>query len=498
MTEEDRELLDRMFHPRGMALFGGGGTIGSFGHLMIQSQILYGYSGYLYPISKKGGEVAGFKIYRRLSDVEGPVDLATVSVPAKAVPDILRECQRHGVAGAQILSSGFTETGEADGLALEAEVAEIAAQGLRIVGPNCFGIHCTRGGITLLPGHHFSKEPGPVAMISQSGGVANDFGYEAQYRGLRLSKVISYGNGCDLDATELLDYLMDDPETDTIAAYIEGVRNGSRFLDTLRRVTPKKPVVIWKAGLTPLGTRATLSHTGSMGGEDKIWKGALNQAGAVSVQGLEELMDALVALQYLNKRGKRIALLGGGGAIGVFSSDLASRWGLEVPSFSQETQKRLRAYFPTPGNSMANPLDTGTPALPCETLVALAKEILTREPVDVLIIILLLRTLEGDLPIFFRMSGLEPPPRGSYLQGLLGGLCQLKKETGKDVVMVFDNKAYLHEDIEVEAVSRKMQEQYQNAGIAVYPSVERALRGISLSGRAQELGRQERRRTFIK
>jgi hypothetical protein len=306
---------------------------------------------------------------------------------------------------------------------------------------------------------------------------------------LGLSKIASYGNGCDLGAYELLDYFADDPETKFISAYLEGVRQGSCFLDLLKKVTLRKPVVVWKGGLTPLGSRATISHTGSLGGQANIWQGALTQAGAVSVQGLEEMMDALVALKYLRNQGRRIALLGGGGAIGVFSSDLAYRWGLEIPSFSSETQKRLRTYFPAPGNSMVNPLDTGTPVLPMETVEALCREILTREPIDVLVVILLLRPLEADMPNFFRLNGLEPPPSGSYFEGLLPGLVRLKEETGKDIVMVFENKAYLPEDVFVEGVSRKMRGLYQEAGLPVYTSTERALRGIRHGWEGTRAGR---------
>jgi len=478
MKPEERQQLDRMFNPRGLALFGGAATVDSFGKLIILSQIQYGYQGGLYPISSKGGEIAGLKIYRSLSEVPGPVDLASISVPARAVPEVMRECLNHGLKGVQIHSSGFGETGEREGAALEAEVGRIAADGLRVVGPNCFGIHCPRGGVTLLPGSGFSKEPGPVAMISQSGGVASDFGYEARFLGFGLSKVVSFGNGCDLDAVKLMDYLADDPETEYIAAYLEGVGDGRKFFDLVGKVTPEKPVVIWKGGLTPLGDRAAMSHTGSMGGEAKVWDGALSQAGAASVQGLDEMMDTLAALNYLKAPCQRIALLGGGGAIGVFSSDLAYRWGLEVPTFSRETQKRLREFFPTPGNSMANPLDTGTPALPVETLLALAREILTREPVDVLIMIMLLRTLEVELPLLFKLNGTEPPPSGSYIKSLVRTLAQVKEETGKEVVMVFDNRAYMPEDVAVEAVSREMRSLFQAEGIPVYPSTERALRGI--------------------
>ena len=489
MTEQERQQLDRMFHPRGMALFGGVATVVSFGRRFMDSQRLYGYRGAIYPISEKGGEVSGIKVYKHLSEVPGPIDLAALSVPARAVSGILRDCLKNNVAGVQIHSSGFSEMATAEGIALEAEITEIAAQGLRVVGPNCFGLHCPKGGFTLLPGYRYAKESGPVGLFSQSGGVAGDFGYEARDRGLGLSKLISYGNGCDLGALEWLDYLADDPDTEIIAAYLEGVRQGPRFLELLKKVTSQKPVVIWKGGLTPLGSRATISHTGSLGGQARIWQGALKQAGAISVQGLEEMTDALVALKYLRNQGKRIALMGGGGAIGVFSSDLAYRWNLEIPPFSPETQKRLRTYFPVPGNSMVNPLDTGTPVLPRETIETLCREILTREPIDTLVVILLLRPLEADMPNFSRLNGLEPPPSGSYFEGLLPGLVRLKEETGKDIVMVFENRAYLQEDVFVEGVSRKIRGLYQQAGIPVFANAERALRGIRYGWEGTGAGR---------
>lgn len=477
MTSEEREQLDRMFTPRGFALFGGIGTPASFGQYILLSHITYGYQGCLYPISPKGGEVAGLKVYKRLVDVEGPVDLASISVPARAVPGVLRECLNRGVAGVQIHSSGFAETGNSEGAVLEAEIVRIAAKGIRVIGPNCFGIHAPRGGITLLPGFDFSRKPGPIGMISQSGGVATDLGHEAPSLGLGLSKVISFGNGCDLEAASLLEYLCEDAETHYIAAYLEGVREGRRFLSALRRTTRKKPVIVWKAGLTPFGGRAALSHTGSVAGKTGIWDGVLSQAGAAPVQGLDEILDTLVALYYLKNIGPRIAFLGGGGAIGVFSSDLASRWGLDVPVFSAETRKRLRSFFPTPGNSMMNPLDTGSPALPVETIKALCQEVLVKEPIDILIVAMLLRTLEVEMP-FYTMKDPQPESKGSYLKALVEPLAALKRKTGKEVVMVFDNRAHQSVEAGVEAVSREMRDRFQRAGIPVYPSTERALRGI--------------------
>jgi len=483
MDSEQRKKLDQMFHPRGIAIFGGLSKQGSFGYNVLMSQVLYGYKGSIYPVSDTGGEIFARKVIKNIKEADGPVDLACVSVPAKFVAPVLSECLDVGIAGAQIHSSGFAETGDEKGIALQKEIEEIAAKGIRLIGPNCFGIHCPKGGITVLPSFDSSTVPGPASMISQSGGIANDFIHESDNAGMGMSKVISYGNGCDLEAIQLIDYFFDDPDTEIIGAYLEGVKDGRKFFETVQRVSRKKPVVIWKGGLTPLGSRATMSHTGSLGGEAKIWKSALEQAGAIAVNGLDELIDTLKALTFLKCRGRRIALTGGGGAIGVFSSDLAYQWGLEIPTFSDETQQRLRKYFPNPGNSMKNPLDTGTPALPLDLLAGAVKEIACSEPFDVLVLIMLMHPLEVVSRAHFTMHKKEPLPRGLYLEALLDLLSKLKNETGKDIAVVMENKAYKMEDIEVEATLREVRTKYQAAGIPVYPNAERALRGIKNASR---------------
>ena len=322
MDADKIQKLDRMFHPRGVAVFGGVTKPGSFANMILTSLITYGYSGRVYPVSRSGGAVAGLSVLPDLGAVDGPVDLASISVPAEAVPEILEQCLSHGVPGVQIHTSGFAETGLSAGIKLQEQIEAAARRGLVVVGPNCFGLHSPAGGVTLLPGFDFSKTPGDIAMISQSGGIANDFGHDAVAAGLKISKIVSFGNGCDLEAVSLMEYLAQDNDTRFIAAYLEGVRDGRRFLEAVRAVSSKKPVIIWKGGLTPLGARATLSHTGSLGGEAAIWQGALTQAGAIQVSGLDEMVDTLIALSYFNRRGRRLALAGGGGAIGVFSSDL--------------------------------------------------------------------------------------------------------------------------------------------------------------------------------
>ena len=478
MTKKNNHPLDKIFAPRGVAVFGGINKPGAFGNLIALSLMRYGYPGKLYPISSKGGKLNGHTIYKRIEDVDGPVDLASISVPAKFVPDILRSCLQQGVAGAQIHSSGFAEMGSPEGIALQKEVAAIAREGIRVVGPNCFGIHSPRGGITLLPGADFSKTPGSVAMLSQSGGVATDFGYEARFAGVHLSKVVSFGNGCDLDAITLLDYLSTDPETDVIAAYLEGITDGHKFLETVQRVTRQKPMVIWKAGLTPPGNHATQSHTASLAGDANIWEGVLRQGHAIPVQGLDELMDALVALKYLKKPGPRISLVGGGGAIGVFSCDLSHRSGLRLDHFSAETQRRLRQFYPTPGNSMQNPLDTGSPVVPVDVIENSLEIILESEPIDILIMVFLIRPLEVEVRSFMEMVGVPAGPPGAYLEGMLPVLERLKKKSNKEIITVFENRAMTVADVGVEKTSRIMRKAYQSHGIPVFSNVERALRGI--------------------
>ena len=479
MEKTKKDQLDRMFNPRGLAFFGGIASPMAFGHLIALSQIRYGYKGNLYPISPKGGEIAGHKIFKSLDEVQGPIDLACVSVPARAVPEVLQDCLNHGVNGVQVHSSGFAETGKREGVELQKKLDQIAREGLRIVGPNCFGLHCPKGGITLLPGSDFSKAPGPVALVSQSGGVATDFGYAAQSAGMRLSKVISFGNGCDVDAVELMEYMGTDPDTRYIAAYLEGIRDGARFLDAVKKAVRTKPVAVWKAGLTPLGERAAQSHTGSLAGGPAIWKGVLAQAGASSVQGLDEAVDALTAHYYLKKPGPRIAVVGGGGAIGVFSCDLASQWRLDLPRFSDTTRRHLRRHFPTPGNSMANPLDTGSPVIPLETMQASIQKIARNEPIDVVVVILLMRPLELEVRRFMAMAGMDAPPPGIYLEQLLGHLVEIKRETGKDIAVVLENRAGQQEEMDVEATRRRMRDRYQSHGFPVFCSAKRALRGIS-------------------
>ncbi|MFC1822338.1 hypothetical protein ACFL9T_06490 [Thermodesulfobacteriota bacterium] len=278
---------------------------------------------------------------------------------------------------------------------------------------------------------------------------------------IAMSKAVSFGNGCDIDAATLMDYLLDDPETDYVGAYIEGITDGGKFMKALRALAAKKPTL--------------------------IWKGLIKQTGALMVEGLEELVDTMTALVHLRRKGKRVAIIGPSGAVGVFSSDVAHSFGLSLPAFQSETQKMLKRWFKTPGRSRNNPLDTGAPTLDHRILTDVMQEVLLREPVDCLIVVLQLHQLGVLRPVVARMEGLPVPELGEYLEGFLRASVKMKNRTGKDIVAAFHNRANLPTDLETEGSCRLLRLRYNAKGIPVYLSVERALRAIKNSANFRPL-----------
>ncbi len=318
----------------------------------------FGFAGELYPINRHAREIQGHPAYPSLTAIGKPVDLVVISIPAPYVPDALRDCVASGSKNVHIFSSGFAETGEEEGIRLQREIATIAREGgLNIIGPNCMGIHVPASRIVtwVKP----SPVPGPVAFVSQSGGNAQDFtAYAAEKLGVHFSKVFSYGNALTLDSTDFLDYLEQDDETKIITMYLEGVKDGRKLLEQVKRINRTKPVIIIKGGLTEAGARAVASHTGSLAGGEKIWKAFFRQTGAIRVETLEEMAETAMVFQRLGKvRGRGVAVIGTGGGIGVAAADACSKEGLHLAPFREELIRELRAFIPPAGNMIRNPLD---------------------------------------------------------------------------------------------------------------------------------------------
>ncbi len=350
--------LDRMFNPKSIAVVGAKEMDPKFSYKGMYGSInAYGYKGRLYPINPNLTHLNGSKAYPNLGALPEPVDLVIVSVPAPAVPNVLKDCVKTGNKNVHIFTAGFKETGEPGALKLQKEIEEIAFDnGLRVIGPNCMGICVPE--IRIGTWNNPIKEVGPVAFISQSGGNAQDFSNYAAKFGIGFSKIVSYGNALTLDSTDFLEYFAEDPKTKIITMYLEGIKDGRKLLNLVREINKIKPVVIVKGGLTKSGTQAVASHTGSMAGEEHFWNAFFRQTGAIQAYSLEDMAHTTLALLRLEKtKGRGVAVLGTGGGIVVAISDTCSRTGLDLPPFSENMQSSLREFVPEAGNMIKNPLD---------------------------------------------------------------------------------------------------------------------------------------------
>jgi acyl-CoA synthetase (NDP forming) len=355
--QEEALALDFMFHPRSVAV-AGASSGGGFGTVFLASLQAFKFPGPIYPVNPKAQEIGGLTCYASLRDVPGDVDYVISSVPASAVPQLLEDSAAKGVKAIHFFTAGFSETGEEERVELEQQVIQRARElGIRIIGPNCMGLYVPASHLAFFP--DFPKEAGRVAMISQSGANATEFVHRAGVRGLRFSKVISYGNAADLDESDFFQYCAADPETDIITSYIEGIKDGRRFLDALTEAAAAKPVAILKGGRTEAGGRAANSHTGALAGSLDIFDAACRQAGAMRVDDLEELADVALVLRFVGVvPGPGVGIVGAGGGHSVLAADQVVSAGLRVPNLPEETQERLKEFTPLAGTSVRNPIDT--------------------------------------------------------------------------------------------------------------------------------------------
>ena len=348
--------LAPFFDPHGIAVVGASRDPSKVGGSVLANLLSAEFPGRVVPINASGGTVQGLRAYPSLLDVEGDVDLAVITVPAAGVLPALKDCVRKGVRGAVVISAGFRESA-GDGRQREAELREwLVGQPIRLLGPNCLGwIRPSRRlNVTFAPG---MPEPGGIAFISHSGALAVAILDWARERRLGFSFFASLGNQADLNESDLLLAAAEDPETRVIVAYLEGVANGRRFVETLRAVAATKPVVLLKTGRSTEGARAVSSHTGALAGSDTAFDAAVRMAGAVRATRVEELFDLArgLASQPL-PRGRRLIVVTNGGGLGIVSTDAARAAGLEIERLPDPVQRRLAAVLP-PTASLANPVD---------------------------------------------------------------------------------------------------------------------------------------------
>ena len=310
----------------------------------------------LFLVNPKYSELAGRKCYASILDIEKAIDYVIIAAPASQVPKLLVECIEKGVKAVHIYTAGFSETGLEERKKLENDVKSIAKDRIRVIGPNCMGIYCSKSGLSFI--FDASFEEGPIGVISQSGTFGVEFLNIGKIRNLKFSKVISYGNAMDLDCPDFLEYLADDPDTKVIALYMEGTKNGKRLKSALTEAARKKPVFALKGGVTEHGSRAASSHTGSLAGSPEIWSSIFKQTGVAQVEDFDELLNAALALTCSPfPSGKGTTIITNSGGFSVLETDTCVKAGLEVPQFQKETLAELRKIVPIAGTSIGNPLD---------------------------------------------------------------------------------------------------------------------------------------------
>ncbi|HPI92181.1 MAG TPA: CoA-binding protein [Deltaproteobacteria bacterium] len=473
--QETDQVFDRIFYPGAVAVIGVSSQGGGFGSGILDSLSAIGFSGDLYGVNPKGGEYKGRKLYRSIAEIPNAIDFAIIAVTAPQVPEILEQCRGKGVAGVEILSSGFSEADTFEGRELEQEIRRIAARGIRVVGPNCFGIYCPESGLTLLPGPDLSRVSGPVAFLSQSGGMSIDFAHIGNWMGVKFSKVVSFGNGADLRETELLEYLGRDPETRVIAMYMEGVEDGREFLRILRKVASTKPVIINKGGLSEAGSRMVASHTGSMGGSRIIWESALRQAGAIQVADLWELAQACLAFSLLPIREYGgVSVAGGGGALGVSAGDLAERYGLVLPAFDGDMSEKLLEVLPRPGSSAKNPIDAANPFVGPDAF----RHVFSHAGIDPRIDIqVLIQLLHHYKPVAMSL-GLDSIHQIAPYTQLAQAMHDARDATGKPAILVMPDFKQGRESLDIEALIRDARQAFLEKDIPVFSDLGDALRAI--------------------
>ena len=315
----------------------------------------------VYCLNPRGGQLDdGTPLYKSLSEVPGSVDSLISAVPASAILGLLDDAIAKGVKVIHLFTAGFGETGSAERADLEAEVLrKLYDAGIRLIGPNCMGVHSTRGGVSWMDDG--STTPGRVGMLSQSGMNASEVAGEGARRGITFSNMASFGNASDLNEADFLEFFANDGDTDIVLAYLEGIRNGRRFLQVAREMSHKgKPLVVLKGGLTEAGSRAASSHTGSLAGSAQIWNAVQRQGRFIPAHSVEDLLDIAVTIERMpDIPGPRCAVLGGGGGVSVLAADICDRNGIPVPWFDAATQLVLREFTPVAGTSIRNPLDAG-------------------------------------------------------------------------------------------------------------------------------------------
>ncbi len=454
------EEMDRIFHPRSVAAVGVSDKVTNQGMSFLLGHEKLGFKGPLYAIhpTKK---IERFETCSNIRDVPGPVDYVKICVPARSVPSVMSDCVAKGVRCVTVFSSGFRESGTEEGRKLEEEVMRIAREGnVRVIGPNCMGLYAPESGLSIRVDMPYIPE-GRIAMVSQSGGVAISASLMASEKNVGFSKVVSYGNECDLGPPEFLHYFSRDDQTDVICLYIEGTRRPDDLKAALRDAAARKPVIMLKGGTTSTGNRAVASHTGAMTGASRVWKALAAQCGALLAKDLDEMLD-MAYLFSLSRppKGNNICLFSVSGGFGVFATDQIINAGFNMPELDTKTQKALRPYVDAPGTSIKNPLDLAAQFFQPQNYPYIFPALDADPGVDAYIIICAMEYLT-------HLNEKAAEWSGFMARSLMDGLSAMNKP----VYVVFYNTVLTN-------VRHELEKEFIGRGFPVFPDMGRCLKAL--------------------
>jgi len=441
--------LEYVFNPRSVAIVGASANPKKVGHSILRNFLHACFEGKIYPINTHEEEVLGIKAYKKVSEASDSVDCVIIATPANTVYDILRDALKSKIKAAVVISGGFSEVGNKKE---ELKIKELADKHqIALIGPNCMGIlnPQTRNDSIFLPIFKLGRpRVGQTAFISQSGAVGGCIVDLAAKSSIGISKFVSYGNAACINETDLIEYFIQDAQTDSLISYIEGVNDGRRFMRAVSTISRHKPFVVLKAGKSALGSQAALSHTGALAGSYKIFTSAVKQAGAIEVKNLNELFYIAKILQIKKFFSSRIAVLTNGGGNGVLAADAIEHYGLKLANFSPVTLKGLSSFLPNYAQPK-NPLDIigDADASRYEKSLEL---LIADDSIDAIVVIILFQTSTLDSRI-------------------VNVLMQAKTKSTKPIIAVSTGGDYTQ-------LHSKMLDDY---GIPTYPSPDDAMSSLS-------------------
>jgi acyl-CoA synthetase (NDP forming) len=432
--------LTPLFAPRAVAVVGASDDTVKWGGFLLRNIIDGEFAGSIYPVNGRGGTVQGLTACASISELPEAPDLALIALEVAHVSGVIQQCGERGIPVALVVAAGFAEAGEA-GAAAEAELVETArTSGVTLIGPNCMGMLATHSKLHAVGFLELRPQAGSLSIISQSGNIGVQLVTRAERRGVGIDKYVSVGNQASISALDVLDALGDDDQTAAALVYLEGTGDGRRFLDVMRRITPKKPVVILRGGLTEYGRRAAASHTGAMASSADVFMAAAHQSGCLVRTGPDESLDLALCLSALPRpAGRRVAVMTLGGGWGVLAADELARNDLELaplePRVLAELDELLPSYW-----CRSNPVDLVAavgPDLASHALTVLVES----DEVDAVVALGILRSPStgwtSDDPVSAGVPG--GPGRGSFNPAetaFLERVTELMASTGKPIINV--------------------------------------------------------------